>query len=154
VSVCIVFGLTLVVAWLGDADHRARFGATDIAARRLLPLLLVGAALSSACESSATRHAERLTGGSVARGPAAIARYGCAACHTIPRIEGPAATVGPPLERIGSRDYLGGRLPNTPGNLLKWIQHPQTIDPNNAMPDLGVTDQDAKDIAAFLYTLR
>jgi len=50
--------------------------------------------------------------------------------------------------------FLGGHLTNTPGNMMKWIQHPQAIDPKNAMPELGVTDQDVKDIAAFLYTLR
>ena len=38
--------------------------------------------------------------------------------------------------------------------MMKWIQHPQTIDPQNVMPDLGVSDQEAKDIAALLYTLR
>ena len=77
-----------------------------------------------------------------------------ARCHTIPGIAAPNATVGPPLDRIAMRQYLGGHLTNTPDNMIKWIQHPQAIDPKNAMPDLGVTDQDAKDVAAFLYTLR
>jgi cytochrome c len=92
--------------------------------------------------------------GSVTRGQTAIGKYGCAACHTIPGIANATATVGPPLDRIAARQYLGGHLTNTPDNIVKWIQHPQAIDPKNVMPELGVTGQDAKDISAFLYTLR
>ena len=87
-----------------------------------------------------------MTGGSVARGKPAIGKYGCAACHTIPGVERPTATVGPPLTRVAVRQYLGGHLTNSPANMIKWIQHPQAIDPKNAMPELGVTDQDARDI--------
>ena len=71
-----------------------------------------------------------------------------------PADDGATGTVGPPLERIAMPYYLGGHLTNTPANMTRWIQHPQGIDPQNAMPDLGVGDQDAKDIAAYLYTLR
>jgi putative membrane protein len=151
----IVFGLALLAAWLGEAERRVRLGATDTAARRLiLVLVAITAAASSACGMSAMTEAEALTGGRVRQGPAAVNKYGCGTCHTIPHIGGATATVGPPLERIALRQYLGGHLPNTPNNMMKWIQHPQTIDPQNVMPDLGVTDQDAKDIAALLYTLR
>jgi putative membrane protein len=151
----IVFGLALLAAWLGEAERRVRFGATD-AASRLLPLLVLAFAVAaSACASSSSvREAESVTGGSVARGKPAIGKYGCAACHTIPGVEGATATVGPPLTRVAVRQYLGGHLTNSPANMIKWIQHPQAIDPKNAMPELGVTDQDAKDIAAYLYTLR
>jgi cytochrome c1 len=44
-------------------------------------------------------------------------------------------------------------LPNTPENLLAWIRSPQTIDPGNVMPNLGVTALDAADIAAYLFSL-
>ena len=71
-----------------------------------------------------------------------------------PAWTGATATVGPSLERIARRTYLGGHLTNTPANMTRWIQHPQAIDPKNAMPDLGVGEQEAKDIAAFLYALR
>jgi len=71
----------------------------------------------------------------------------CGACHAIPGVHGANATVGPPLDRIAARMYLGGHLTNTPANMMKWIQHPQAIDPKNAMPELGVTNQDVKDIA-------
>jgi cytochrome c2 len=152
----IVFGLALMAAWLGEADRRVRFSATDAASRTLLMLVLACAAgLAGGCErSSDTRTAETLTGGRIEQGRAAIGKYGCGACHTIPRVSGATATVGPPLDRIAVRQYLAGHLPNTPDNMIRWIQAPQTVDPRNVMPNMGVTDQDARDIAAFLYTLR
>jgi cytochrome c len=64
------------------------------------------------------------------------------------------ATVGPPLVAIAVRTYLAGELPNTPANMQEWIRHPRVVEPRTAMPDTGVTDGDARDIAAYLYTLR
>ena len=69
-------------------------------------------------------------------------------------IEGAEATVGPPLNSIAVRGYLAGHLSNSPDNMMKWIEHPQRIDPQVVMPEMGVTDQDARDISAYLYTLR
>jgi cytochrome c oxidase assembly factor CtaG/cytochrome c2 len=151
----IVFGLALLAAWLGESERRVRFGATDAASRLVPVVILACAVLASACTTSRSiKEAELITGGNVARGVPAIGKYGCAACHTIPGIATATATVGPPLTKVAVRQYLGGHLTNSPGNMIKWIQHPQQIDPKNAMPDLDVTDQDAKDIAAYLYTLR
>jgi cytochrome c2 len=98
--------------------------------------------------------AVQLTGGDPGRGPALIRRYGCSACHVVPGVRGADGKVGPSLEGIAGRVYLAGRLPNTPDNLLKWIRDPQGIERGNAMPNLGVTESDARDIAAYLYTLR
>ena len=64
------------------------------------------------------------------------------------------ATSGPSLATIGARLYLAGRLTNTPDHLIEWIRHPQAVEPGNVMPDLAVTEADARDIAATLYTLR
>lgn len=100
----------------------------------------------------ATR-AALITGGDPGRGRQAVARYGCGGCHSIPRVPQAAGLVGPPLAGIGGRVYLAGRLENTPENMVAWIAHPRAIDPQTAMPDLGVTPRDAHDIAAFLYTL-
>ena len=55
---------------------------------------------------------------------------------------------------MAGRYYLAGRLQNTPGNMVRWIQHPQQVEQGTAMPEMGVTDSDARDIAAYLYTLR
>ncbi len=100
------------------------------------------------------RDAMTLTGGDPDRGVSAIGRYGCASCHTIPGIRGANALVGPPLTRIASRSYLAGEIQNTPANMVRWIQHPQHIEKGTVMPEMGVTENDARDIAAYLYTLR
>jgi cytochrome c1 len=105
-------------------------------------------------EKRAREEAIELTGGDPDRGIIALSRYGCVSCHTIPGVRQADATVGPPLTAIASRGYLAGRLSNSPENLMKWIQHPQQVDPGNAMPEMHVSDQDAHDIAAYLYTLR
>jgi cytochrome c2 len=104
--------------------------------------------------SEIERKAAEMTGGEPAQGQAAIRRYGCSTCHTIPGIEGARGQVGPSLEGIASRAYLAGKLPNTPENMIKWIREPQEVQPGTAMPELGVTVQDGRDIAAYLYTLR
>jgi cytochrome c2 len=150
----IVFGLALFAAWMGEAERRVRFGATDAASRTVAAILLLVACGASACVSSVVAEAEAMTGGNVQRGKTAIGKYGCGSCHAIPGVEAATATVGPPLDRIAVRQYLGGHLTNTPANMAHWIQHPQSIDPKHAMPDMGVTDGDASDISAFLYTLR
>ncbi|MFO0791051.1 MAG: c-type cytochrome [Pirellulales bacterium] len=88
------------------------------------------------------------------RGKAAIAHYGCAACHTIPGIRGANGLVGPSLDRVASRTYIAGVQTNTRANMLKWIKNPPGVDDKTAMPNLRVTDSDASDIASYLYTLR
>jgi mono/diheme cytochrome c family protein len=91
---------------------------------------------------------------SAARGKQAIHQYACVTCHEIPGIVGANAPVGPPLAGIASRGMLGGVLPNSPENMVRWLREPQTFAPLTAMPDLGVTERDARDIAAYLATLR
>ncbi len=93
-------------------------------------------------------------GGDAERGRAAIHAYGCGACHEIPGAPGARGRVGPPLAGIASRAVIGGRLANTPENLIHWIREPQSVSPGTVMPDMGVTEADARDIAAYLYTLR
>jgi cytochrome c1 len=95
-----------------------------------------------------------VTGGNPKRGALAIRHYGCAACHTIPGIPGANATVGPALSGIGGRPYIAGVITNTPYNLVRWIQHPQQVDPLTAMPDVGLSQGVAQDIASYLYTLK
>jgi cytochrome c1 len=111
-------------------------------------------AQSSCGQQELKRAAWSATGGDPDRGAAAISRYGCATCHTVPGIRGADALVGPSLEHVGSRSYVGGVLPNTPDNVIRWIQNPPRVDPLTAMPNLGVTESDARDIAGYLYTLK
>jgi cytochrome c2 len=98
--------------------------------------------------------AQAMTGGNAARGAAAIARYGCGSCHIIPGVSGASGLVGPPLSGIGSRTYVAGVLQNTPPNMIRWIENPPAVDEHTVMPALGVTHQDAIDIAGYLYTLK
>lgn len=88
------------------------------------------------------------------RGRDAIQQYACTTCHEIPGVVGAGAPVGPPLTRIGNRKYIAGVLPNTPENMVFFLRSPQEVDPRTAMPDLRVSERDAWDIAAYLYTLR
>lgn len=121
-----------------------------------LAALLLFVSCIGACnrDDGIYREAAILTGGNPANGPAAIGRYGCGSCHTIPNVQAANGMVGPPLSGIASRGYLAGRLPNSPDNMVRWIQHPQHVEQGTVMPEMGVTDIDARDITAFLYTLR
>lgn len=118
--------------------------------------LLCAVALS-ACGLTEDRlsraEAAALTGGDPREGREKAAEYGCAACHTIPGVPGADARVGPPLAGIGGRMYIAGILTNTPDHLVRWIRDPPALDSLTAMPSLGVTEEDARDIAAYLYTL-
>jgi mono/diheme cytochrome c family protein len=89
-----------------------------------------------------------------ARGKTAILQYACITCHDIPGVVGANAPVGPPLRGIASRGLIAGVLPNTPDNLVRFLREPQEVKPMGAMPGLGVTERDARDIAAYLQTLR
>jgi mono/diheme cytochrome c family protein len=88
------------------------------------------------------------------RGAIAVRQYGCVSCHSIPGIVEANASVGPPLDKIATRGLIAGMLPNTPEHLERWLREPRTINPRSAMPNLGVTERDARDMAAFLYTLK
>jgi cytochrome c len=94
------------------------------------------------------------TGGNAHRGAALISQYRCGACHYIPGIHDARGMVGPPLMFFGQRTFIAGEVPNSPENLVRWIRSPKSIEPGTAMPDLGLSEQEARDVAAYLYTLR
>ena len=79
--------------------------------------------------------------------------HGCGACHVIPGVTGADGTVGPALTSMASQAYVAGVLPNTPGGLVRWLVDPTAHSPETAMPDLGVTESEARDIAAYLYSI-
>jgi mono/diheme cytochrome c family protein len=82
-----------------------------------------------------------------------LGEFGCSACHRIPGVPGAQGDVGPPLTRWAERQFISGSLVNTPSALVAWIANPQGIEPGTAMPNLGVSPQQAEDMAAYLYTL-
>ena len=97
---------------------------------------------------------ERLTGtGSPERGRLALSQYACSACHIIPGITSSYPNVGPPLAGMAGRRLIAGRLANTPDNMVEWLRKPQIVKPGTAMPDMGVTEAHARDMATYLATL-
>lgn len=92
--------------------------------------------------------------GDASRGASVINTVGCGACHDIPGINGAKGVVGPPLTAWARRSFIAGKLPNSPDNLIRWVRDPHEIEPGTAMPDLDLTEQQARDVAAYLYTLR
>lgn len=151
-----VCGLALFAGWLGESERRVKIAERERStALMLLAACFTLSLLAASCKSRETdAAAAKITGGDPTTGKEDIRRYGCGTCHSIPGVPGATASVGPPLDKLGARTYLAGELTNTPPNLIRWIQHPQQVEPKTAMPDLGVTDQDARNIAAYLYTLR
>ena len=123
--------------------------------RRRLPwylLLAVGAVACSGAGRDPSR-AEVLasTRGDPRRGETAIARHGCGSCHVIPGVRRARGKVGPPLTDFAQRSYIAGNAPNTPNNLAAWIRRPDSVEPGTVMPALGVAEQEARDIVAYLY---
>lgn len=91
-------------------------------------------------------------GGDAARGRAAIEAVGCGACHVIGGLPGARGLAAPPLTNVAKRSIIAGELPNTPENMMRWIEDPQSVEPNTAMPNLGIDARTARDITAYLYS--
>jgi cytochrome c1 len=128
-----------------SAAGRSRAGSTPAL------LALACAAILPACAPSPAAPHWSNFGGDPGRGALLVGRYSCGACHQIPDVEDANGLVGPPLGAFSRRTMIAGLLPNTPPNLVLWLRHPQSVTPGNAMPDLGLTDAQARDIAAYLY---
>jgi cytochrome c len=96
---------------------------------------------------------ELVPGANADRGRMALVDYGCVTCHTIPGVAGADGKVGPPLTDFAERSFVAGRLPNTTENAIRWITSPQEVEPGTAMPDTGISRDEARDVVAYLYTL-
>lgn len=114
-------------------------------------LLLAAASLASVAGCDSRTPMLSVPGGDAGRGEFLVQRYGCVACHTVPGIASVGANVGPPLTHIAERGYLAGLLPHTVENMILWLRDPPAVDADTAMPDLGISEAEARDIAAFLY---
>jgi len=116
--------------------------------------VIILACLAASCEGGKKTNVYSVyTGGDSHRGRQLIDQYRCGACHTIPGVHNADGLVGPPLMWFARRTMIAGELPNSPDNLVRWIKSPKSVEPGTAMPDLGLSDQQAKDVAAYLYTL-
>jgi mono/diheme cytochrome c family protein len=87
------------------------------------------------------------------RGRVALHQHACNSCHVIPGVTGPEVHVGPPLKGLASRQLIAGAVPNTAEHMVRWIREPTSVDPRTAMPALGVSERDARDMEAYLATL-
>ena len=129
-----------------------------------IPILgLIGAAVLGGGIASYTSYQARqqqrlvvqeLTRGEPDRAPPLLIRYGCAGCHTIPGVPGAIGQVGPALAGFATRVYIGGTAANRPNRLIEWLVDPPRLEPNSAMPATGISNAEARDVAAYLYTLR
>jgi cytochrome c2 len=93
-------------------------------------------------------------GGDAENGKLLLRQFACSSCHEIPGVAGGRGKVGPPLAGVARRVYIAGVWPNTPERMAAFIRDPHKADPRTAMPDLGVTELHARDMVAYLYTLK
>ncbi len=125
--------------------------------RRVGPLVATSALLVSTLLPAGCHRGDGMRsvpGGNPDAGRLAIRSYGCGACHMVPGVRGANGLAGPPLTHFARRSFIAGEASNTASNLIRWIQAPESIEPGTAMPNLGVTEDMARDMAAYLYTLR
>ncbi|CDX56091.1 conserved exported hypothetical protein [Mesorhizobium plurifarium] len=121
----------------------------------LLAIAVAAATLWSDRRQRVRHESDVATGGVGARAVPIMTANGCSGCHTIPGVPGAQGQVGPRLDgSLADRIYIGGVLANNPENLIRWIRSAREINPHTAMPSTRVTEQQARDIAAYLYGLR
>lgn len=117
------------------------------------PLLCACAAVLAGCDSDLPAPPQ-VAGGDVARGRLLLAQYQCGSCHRIPGVDSAVGMTGPGLDSFGRRSYVAGFLPNYPDALVRWIVDPPAVKPGTAMPAMGVSAEDARHMAAYLYSLK
>lgn len=105
------------------------------------------------CSGGSVEAPSVVAGGDPERGRVALGRYECGVCHVIPGVRGVQGHVGPPLDRFRHRVYVAGKFPNRPDVLVRWLVDPPALAPETAMPAMGVSEAEARDMAAYLYTL-
>src|SRR5437764_14093609 len=134
---------------------RHRLWIAVIAGVAALAALIGAEAAQSLLEEHRTQEKARaMTGGDPSRAADAMRRLGCFSCHDIPGIAGAQGRVGPPLTHMAARAYIAGVMPNTAENLILWIRWPQGILPNSGMPNMGASEAETRDIAAYLLSLQ
>ncbi|MGD9762360.1 MAG: cytochrome C [Candidatus Binatia bacterium] len=92
--------------------------------------------------------------GDAQSGARIIARIECGVCHVIPGVRGARGMLGPSLDGFARRAYIAGVVPNRPSVLVQWVRDAPSIAPETLMPELPLSDREAHDVAAYLYTLR
>jgi cytochrome c len=145
-----------------DIPHPSRTIATRRAAWVLIAILVVltVGAVASYIYNEVRQDLEQkqagaaATGGDPARGQLYLAQFGCGGCHLVPGVERATGQVGPELGGLAQRVYVAGVITNTPDNLVRFIVDPKSVDEKSAMPRTGISAEQARDVAAYLYSLR
>lgn len=112
---------------------------------------LAGAGLLACAEKPSP--SRQITGADPKRGLAVIEQEACGACHDIPGVAWPKGQVGGSLAGFADRALIAGRFPNRPDVLTRWLRDPPALSPTTAMPATGLSEAQARDVAAYLYTL-
>ena len=116
--------------------------------------VIVLAVLSlSGCRGGSNESLDSAIGGDPDEGKRVIRQAGCASCHSVPGVRGARGRVGPPLDFFAERAFIAGQIPNTPENLMRWVMDPHSVEKGTAMPDVGLSEKQARDVVAYLYTL-
>jgi cytochrome c len=114
---------------------------------------LAGVLASAGCIDGERSRPPVVVGGNVDEGKDLLRSYTCGGCHVIPGITGAYGQVGPPLTDWVERQYIAGTLWNTPENLMRWLMDPEAVEPGTSMPDMEISAEQARHMAAYLYTL-
>ena len=117
-------------------------------------VLALSATLLAGCEQGGGLGPPHVRGGDIDTGRQLMAQYQCTTCHVIPKVPGPNGETGPSLEHVGRLSYIAGGIPNQPDNMVAWLRDPPALKPGTAMPSMGLSEQEARHMAAYLYTLR
>ena len=115
--------------------------------------LLVLAFLTAGCSEAKVPDHLWVPDGDPENGRRLVLAYDCGACHTIQDLRSARGIVGPKLEEFAQRTMVAGVVANVPRNLVSWLMDPPAVNPETAMPAMGIDESEARDIAAFLYTL-
>lgn len=115
----------------------------------VLVLVITGCGILTSSQDASVEE----TGGNIARGEDLVRLNGCMACHSIPDMSSVQDGYGPDLDGFADRRLIGGSAENTPDVLIQFLMSPQTVIPGTGMPTLGLTEEEARDIATWLYTL-
>ena len=119
----------------------------------LLPLFLSIGLLAGCSEEGGSRH-PRVEGGDADTGKRLMTQYQCSSCHQSPNVPGPQGEAGPSLEHVGRLSYIAGGIPNQADRMVAWLRDPPALKPGTRMPSMGLSEQEARHMAAYLYTLR
>ncbi|MBA4000525.1 c-type cytochrome [Brevundimonas sp.] len=107
----------------------------------------------AACSGAVDSPARSVPSGDPEHGLEVMSRVGCGSCHAIPGIDWPEGRVGPSLDGLGRRALIGSGLPNRPETLIPYLVDAPSVDEGSPMPPMPISEEEARDIAAYLYGL-